>query len=217
MTRVIETTVYQFDELSDKAKERARDWCRGWICDDWQPNYTEFKDVAERLGVEFKDETYHVTGRAGVFRRPDINYSVGDGRSDFCTFSGYWEYNIQATSLVREYASLDTDLHDIADELQRAWTMARLAGAEELRARMRACSRGYGSYTMDVEVESDLDDGEDGTPEPVATTVGEQMKAFAGWMLKRMQEEYEYQYSDENVDETIRANEYEFDEDGRRV
>lgn len=28
MTKVIETTVYTFDELSDKAKEKARDWFR---------------------------------------------------------------------------------------------------------------------------------------------------------------------------------------------
>jgi ATP-dependent protease HslVU (ClpYQ) peptidase subunit len=28
------TTVYQFDELSDKAKERARDWYREGTCDD---------------------------------------------------------------------------------------------------------------------------------------------------------------------------------------
>jgi hypothetical protein len=36
------------------------------------------------------------------------------------------------------------------------------------------------------------------------------------WIYRRLEREYEYQNSVECVDEVIRANEYEFTEDGRR-
>ena len=38
MARIKQTTVYQFDELSDAAKEKARDWYREASADDafWQ-------------------------------------------------------------------------------------------------------------------------------------------------------------------------------------
>lgn len=46
--QVIETTVYTFDELNDKAKERARDWWRGigefpWF-DEYQASLNAFCD-----------------------------------------------------------------------------------------------------------------------------------------------------------------------------
>ena len=53
-------------------------------------------------------------------------------------------------------------------------------------------------------------------PEPVAMTVGQAMKDFADWMLKQMSDDWQYQYSDECVDEGIMSNEYTFDEDGDR-
>lgn len=37
---------------------------------------------------------------------------------------------------------------------------------------------------------------------------------FASWIYRALEKEYDYQMSDECVDETIRANEYEFYEDG---
>ena len=40
---------------------------------------------------------------------------------------------------------------------------------------------------------------------------------FAGWIYRRLEQEYEYQMSDECVDEGIRVNEYEFDEGGERA
>lgn len=43
------------------------------------------------------------------------------------------------------------------------------------------------------------------------------MRDFADWIYERLSDEYDYQTSDSAVEETIRANEYEFDEDGERV
>ncbi len=36
MTKTIEITLYQFDELNDKAKEKARNhYCENWMQDEW--------------------------------------------------------------------------------------------------------------------------------------------------------------------------------------
>ena len=40
---------------------------------------------------------------------------------------------------------------------------------------------------------------------------------FADWIYRALEKEYDYLMSDECVDGDIRANEYEFDEDGNRA
>lgn len=43
------------------------------------------------------------------------------------------------------------------------------------------------------------------------------MRDFADWMYRQLEAEYEYRMSDEQVDDTITANEYEFTESGERA
>ena len=40
------------------------------------------------------------------------------------------------------------------------------------------------------------------------------LRSFADWIYRQLEKEYEFNMSDENVDESIRINEYEFDETG---
>jgi hypothetical protein len=58
----------------------------------------------------------------------------------------------------------------------------------------------------DVEIESTEDEKE----------LLKLMRDFADWIFHGLREEYEYQMSDESVDETLEANEYEFTADGKR-
>jgi hypothetical protein len=41
--------------------------------------------------------------------------------------------------------------------------------------------------------------------------------AFADWIQARLQDDYDYLTSDEAIEESIIANEYDFDEEGERV
>ena len=222
MPRVIEKTVFKFDELNDRAKEKARDWWRQGCCQDWEPDFWEFEDCAKKLGIEFAKRKRQC--QAPNIYDPDINYSVGD-RGEFCVFAGSWTYRPEAVDDITADGWTDTTLLDIANELQRAWVAVAMAGGTTLTARMTTRSRGCSSMSMDIEPESDMPDvlDEDGfsehglIPQLAAETVGECMTDFAGWMLKQMSDDYEYQYSDECVDEALISNEYEFDEDGRRV
>jgi hypothetical protein len=42
------------------------------------------------------------------------------------------------------------------------------------------------------------------------------LRQFADWIYRQLEVEHDYQLSDENADETIRANDYEFTSEGKR-
>src|SRR3546814_448929 len=86
MPTVIETTVFTFDELTDAAKERAREWYRisnleyEW----WDCTYDDFSTICEILGVELKTHPIRLMG-GGTRQKPCIQFrgfwSQGDGAS----------------------------------------------------------------------------------------------------------------------------------------
>ena len=58
MTKTVEITLYQFDELSDKAKEKAREnYITNWMRDDWyECTYEAMKeDGHHNYGFNVKD------------------------------------------------------------------------------------------------------------------------------------------------------------------
>jgi hypothetical protein len=44
--------------------------------------------------------------------------------------------------------------------------------------------------------------------------IRDELRAFADWIYSQLENEYDYIQADEQVDESIRANEYEFTADG---
>ena len=59
MPEIICTTVYQFPELTDAAKERARTWYReAAVTDDWwDAVYDDFERICAILGVDLLAHT----------------------------------------------------------------------------------------------------------------------------------------------------------------
>ncbi len=51
----------------------------------------------------------------------------------------------------------------------------------------------------------------------VRDAIDRALRDFADWIYSQLEKEYEYQMSNECVDENIRANEYEFTEEGMRA
>jgi hypothetical protein len=49
----------------------------------------------------------------------------------------------------------------------------------------------------------------------VAETVPELLRDYMRWIYRQLESAYEFHMSDESVDESIRINGYEFDENGR--
>lgn len=212
MPRVIETTVYKFEELNDKAKEKARDWWREHVfsdSSDWDHVYSDANEIAARLGIEIDTRTFKTVGGKGG-TEPCIYFSGFSNQGDGACFEGRYSYCKGALKEVQSYAPQDTTLHGIATALQ------------EVQARnfykITAVTKHRGHYNhsgcMDVEVErSDGKPLKDGDEHEVRAI----LRGFADWIYRQLEHEYHYQLSEEAVDESITANDYEFNEDGSKA
>lgn len=208
-TMTIEKTVFAFDELSDDAKAKARYWWRECEAMEFSgfAGYDYFMECAERLGIEFR--MHHVPLMGGGLRADPVIYWSGfSSQSDGACFEGTYRYRKGAAKLIRQHAPKDETLHRIADDLQRAQARAFYS----LSASMRHRGHYYHSGCMFIDVEDSRDPYRDiGSAED---DIQQAMRDFADWIYRQIEREYEWRMSDENVDEAIRANGYEFNEYG---
>ena len=210
--RVTETTVFKFDELTDQAKEKAREWWRDCQAQDNDTSCT-FEDAAtcaEILGIDLRTRSVKFMG-GGTRMEPCIYYSGFWSQGDGACFEGSYQYAKGAAKKIRSHAPQDTELHRIADELQKIQRKYFYA----VRAWMK--HRGHYSHSgcMEVSVTAERDN----TPsiEEAEEGVTQLMRDFADWIYDQLKKEWEWVNADEQVDESIRANEYEFSEDGAIV
>lgn len=92
MPRTLETTVYKFSELSDRAKEKARDWFRGSIQSDWQADSVieDGARLAAIIGINLHTRPVKLIG-GGIRNEPNVYWSIGD-RGEGLTFAGSYSY-----------------------------------------------------------------------------------------------------------------------------
>ena len=212
MPRIIETTVYTINELSDAAKENARVWYRQHgLHDEWYDFvYEDFETICGILGVTLATSPVRLYD-GGTRDKPQVFFRLSWSRGDGASFAGRYSYARGAANAIRTHAPQDTELHRIADALQaiQRRNIWQLHGS--IRHRGRYCHE----YTMAIEVERDsptwqppTDDAED--------TVTEALRDLARWLYRQLRQEYEHQTSDAAVDETIAANQLTFTAEGRR-
>lgn len=199
MSTIIQTTVYQFDELNDKAKDKAREWFRELLSsDDLDFVVADVIAVGAMLGITFDQWA------SKNDNKPRIYWSGFWSQGDGACFEGSYSYNKGASKKVREWAPNDTALHKIADELQQVQRRNRY----QVTARTTHHGHYYHAGCMDVDTDCSSNDDD--------SAVARLLRAFADWIYRRLEEEWNWQNADETVDENIRANEYTFTEDGRR-
>ncbi len=213
--RIKETTVYQFDELSDKAKEKARDWFRESAQGDNYFTEAVIEDAVEigrMLGIDFKSR--QVPLMSGKTRaEPAIFWSGFSSQGDGASFEGSYAYKADAVEKIAQHAPEGTDKG--FEQNNEINSIARdLAAVGEVSARIVQRGNYTHSHTMEIEVYNGEGD-EAGEDHAEATRVA--LRDFADWIYRGLEREYEYRMSDEAVDEDIRANEYEFTEDGRLI
>lgn len=206
MPRVIEKTVFKFAELSDRAKETARDWWRQ--CEDTDNDVScDYEDAATcgaLLGIDIR--TKPVKLMSGKTRYdPAIYYSGFSSQGDGACFEGSYAYAKGCAKAIRKHAPQDTVLHGIADTLQAIQRHHRYS----LQARMRHSGHYYHSGCMSVDIDTDDVEAEEG--------IAQCMRDFADWIYSQLKLDYEWRMADEQVDDNIEGNEYEFDEDGKIV
>lgn len=190
--REVVSKVYKFDELSDDAKEKAREWYRNGSLDyDWYNSvYEDAKTCGALIGIEI-DKIY---------------FSGFSSQGDGACFEGEYQYKKGALKAIKEHAPKDTELHNIAMELQKE----QRKHFYSLGARAEHSGYYYHSGCMHVDVfnrDGDIDND----------VITDQLRYFADWIYSQLEKEYDFLNSDAQVDESIIANEYEFTEEGERV
>jgi len=111
MPEVICTTVYQFPELSDIAKDKARSWYRelGPHDDWWDTVYEDFERVCEIVGIRLKTTPVRLMG-GGTRAKPCIWFSGFWSQGDGACFEGYLSHAKGAAARIRDYAPQDATL-----------------------------------------------------------------------------------------------------------
>ena len=211
MPRTTEKTVYTFDELPDSAKEKARDWWRegGLNYEWWDSTFADFESICEILGIEIDYQSG--TSKCGkpTKGRPKIWFSGFWSQGDGACFEGSYSYKKGAVKAIKAHALQDLKLVQIAQELQDVQRRAFYS----LEAKIRHSGHYYHAYCMDIDVSDSRTRWGDATGAQEAA-IKEALRSLAIWLYRRLETEYEYLTSDEAVDESIIANECEFDENG---
>lgn len=212
MPAIIETTVYQLDELADEAKESARSWYRqhGFDYDWYDSVFEDFGRVCHLLGIDLRTRPVRLMG-GGARGEPCIFFSGFSSQGDGACFEGHYEYARGSCRTIRDYAPEDVELHRIADALEAI----QWRNFYQLSATARHRGRYSHEYCMDITVDRDSPAWQAPTAE-AEEVVTEALRDLARWLYRQLEREYEYQTSDEAVDEAITANEYSFTETGRR-
>lgn len=209
----IEKTVllYTYEELSDSAKETARDWYKqveGELFSQYV-EYDDFLAICERMGVTVGTE------RDG--KTPSIFWSGFWWQGDGASFTGCFSAeDFKAAEDIRAYAPTDEKLHAIHDELVALVERYPELSADIVRPYGDHYSHDCTMYLDYVQNGEDADAGPVMIPEADETALRDLMRRLAIWLYRYLEAEYEYCLSDEAAEEGILANEYTFLENGKR-
>lgn len=218
--RILETKVFQFGELSDSAKEKAREWYRR--CQDGDNFYAEsvYEDaaqIADLMGLDIRTRRVNLRG-GGTRYDPCIYYRGFSSQGDGACFEGAWRAGDVKVGGVKDYASQDAELHRIAKEFEdiaKAFPNGYFKVAHSGHYYHEHCT------SFDFELSPDLDDDagrtNEASIEEAEEALKEAAKDFMRWIYKSLEQAWEWENADEQVDESIIANECEFEEDGTRA
>lgn len=211
--RKVTSTVYYFNELpTEAAKEKAREWwCKFLFNDgcDYEFIYEDAAVIGEALGIDLRSKQVKLMN--GKYRwEPSIYWSGFWSQGDGACFEGSYHYK---KNWQKDFpAPQDEELIAIGKVLQDVQSKYFY----KLTARVKHSGHYYHEMCTDIEVEYSGDDYRR-VDEDDADTIRECLREFMRWIYKSLKQEYDYQSSDEVVDETLIINQYEFDEEGNRV
>ncbi|NQW81123.1 MAG: antitoxin of toxin-antitoxin stability system [Polaromonas sp.] len=214
MTHIIETVAYSFSELSEKAKDKARDALRytghylehGW----WDSVYDDAARAATILGLDIMETERPRKNKAYLV--PAINFSGFSSQGDGACFRGSYCFNPKAVAEIQDYCN-DAELLRIATELHTLQLARRLHGFAPFKASITTSGRYSHSHSMSVDVE--YDECAEDEIDAITDEVTQIMRDFADWIYNSLEAEHDYLMSDECVDQEL--SEENFDEDGNSI
>jgi len=202
--RIKETQVFQFDELSDDAKERARDWYRrGMAYDYYDSEYLvdEFVTILHACG--FVPETARNSKRPAVYWSTNptgaaFSASWSSARSDSAASIAARAAIVADRSTDEVLPGIFGRLANLCADYPECYGLAIAGGRDGLTQR------------SDVDTVNGDCDAEANAGSEFETVVSD----LAHWFACQADADEQWRYSDECVDDNIRANEYEFDAEG---
>lgn len=215
MPRIVERTVFEFEELSEKAKARAREhYLSHGLSDGWW--YSVYEDAiatAAILGITIDN---HTDTRRGNGRGPKIYFSGFSSQGDGASFEGsYRPVKGDIVAAIKAHAPEDKALHTIAENLALLQVTARLTDSFPLMA-LGIASEGHYCHSGSMVAKFEYDGKTDDLPsEDQADKLLRHLREFADWIYEQLEAENDYLCSDEYVDESLADD--EFDEDGAIV
>lgn len=216
ITRTI--TLYRFDELTDHAKEQARDWYRE--ANAMETDHLDFvlldcERIGSKLGVEFL-RRHNRTPHDTIVCNACIQYRGFGSQGDGACFFGTYAYapNWRA-SLKAEIGGDDLDeltaIGQRLEEIQSRYGYALTAQITDPGGR----------YSHEQRPDIDVYDSRSTVPPITIEARRERSTAVAGCMRDLMRVFYRYlerahndETSDKTVSENIIANDYLFSENG---
>lgn len=215
--RTITKTVYQFSELDDRAKERAREWYRQCSSGDnffAESVYDDAATIGAIMGIDLNQKPVKLMNGSTRYD-PAIYYSGFWSQGDGACFESTYSYKPGALKALKAHIGGESEggkeLLRICNGLQAE----QKKHFYKLQAKTQHQGRYYHAYCMDVDVWHSDDNYRDvGDSEE---TIRELLRDFANWIYSQLESAYEWENSDEVVDENIIGNEYEFDENGERA
>jgi len=194
--RVKEIKLYKFDELSEEAKEKAIEKLYDINVDDsywYECTIDDAKEIGKLMGIDISN----------------IYFSGFSSQGDGACFEGKYTYRKNSVKELKAYAPQDEVLHTIVKDLYKIQKSAFY----RLYARVKHRGHYSHEYCTEIDVYNDENDEQETTKEQ-EDGLTEVLRDFMRWIYRTLQKEYEYQTSQESIIETIKANEYEFTEDG---
>lgn len=204
--KTIQTNIFEFSELSDSAKERARQWYRNSSYDCYwsESAIDDAADLFDLIGVDIRNTLKTRMDKTFSYE-PSVFFSGFSSQGDGACFNAKHRYKKGGLKALISYAPHETALHEIAKRIQEIQKRYFYAIQVSTQQHGRYCH----AYSMDVTV-----DCENGINENAENDMTECFRDLANWLYSKLEKAYYFENSNEIVDENIICNEYEFLESG---
>ena len=219
MSKVIEVEVFKYDELSDSAKDRARDWYIEGMDYQWWDSVYEMSiengyekgfciDKIYFSGFWSQGDGASWKGQVDVRQWLETHCKDSIGMSAWCALiqEEVVSKHIQVTQS-GHYSHDETmgfaNVENYTDQFSDDWQMVMPSIFEGMKVQ----------YLFDIIATDDtcpyknIDD--------ITTAIAISAKDYAKDIYSSLREEYEYLCSEEMMMDHFEANDYHFDEDGR--
>lgn len=193
-----ETQVFTFNELSDSAKEKARDWWKsnGLDYEWWECVYEQYTTACKLFGLDISRIMF-----SGF-------WSQGDGAS----FTGTYSYKKGALQALKKEFPLWTEIHDTCKRLTRMQKPNFYGVNVDISQNGRYCHEMTMRFNVSVYIEGSGERYD--IPQGLEDECADIFRDLAKDIYKSLESEYDFLMSDEQVDECILCNEYQFTEGG---